>query len=148
MDLVNLLRSVEIFNGLDDDQLGQIAALCSERSLHLGEKIATQGSLEDDLYIVTRGFVEVLVNETHNEAHIIVSLGEGQTIGEMALVDQGPRSATVRSSVDGTVVQVMRRLDFEDLCSRSPQIGYVVMRNIALDLSFKLRHRNLSLGGR
>jgi CRP/FNR family cyclic AMP-dependent transcriptional regulator len=167
MDLKNVLCNVEIFNGLDDSQLEQIAALCTERKLQLGQKIATQGEMNDDLYVVTQGFVEVLVNEGKTEprsavpripdariadaripdARIIVNLGEGQIIGEMALVDQGPRSATVRASAEPTTVQVIGRADFDLLCAQNPHIGYVVMRNIAMDLSFKLRHRNMSLGG-
>ncbi len=148
MELGNILRNVEIFNGMTETELDEVAQLCTERKLQLGEKITTQGEINDDLYIVTEGFVEVLLNESQGEAHIIVSLGEGQIIGEMALVDQGPRSATVRASVEPTIIQVIHREDFEELCSRNNHIGYIVMRNIAMDLSFKLRHRNLSARGR
>jgi CRP-like cAMP-binding protein len=62
----------------------------------------------------------------------------------MALVDQGPRSATVRSISDNTVVLAIDRQGFVDLCERDNHLGYVVMRNMAADLSFKLRHRNLT----
>ena len=65
-------------------------------------------------------------------------------IGEMSMVDQGPRSASVRAIHDPTVVQVIRHEDFQALCQRNTHIGYVVMYNMAADLSFKLRHRNLS----
>jgi CRP-like cAMP-binding protein len=71
-------------------------------------------------------------------------LGTGQIIGEMALVDRGPRSATVRAIHTPTIVQVIRHADFHQLCQENTQIGYTVMYNIAADLSFKLRHRNLS----
>jgi CRP-like cAMP-binding protein len=64
----------------------------------------------------------------------------------MSLVDQGPRSASVRAIQEPTVVQVIRHDDFLDLCQRNTHIGYVVMFNMAADLSFKLRHRNLSEG--
>ena len=62
----------------------------------------------------------------------------------MALIDQGPRSATVRAIVEPTKVQVIKREAFEKLCMENNRIGYIVMRNLAADLSFKLRHHNLS----
>ena len=76
----------------------------------------------------------------------IVSLGQGQVFGEMALVDRGTRSATVRSVDDGTIINSISQDDFTSLCEKNTAIGYVVMRNIAADLSFKLRHRNLRVG--
>ncbi len=76
----------------------------------------------------------------------VVQLGDGQIVGEMALVDRGPRSATVRVVSDGAVLQVISAGDFLRLCDEDHQLGYLVMRNMAADLSFKLRHRNLAGG--
>jgi CRP-like cAMP-binding protein len=75
----------------------------------------------------------------------IVELGPGQSFGEMALIDRGVRSATVRCVQDGTSLYVIPRQALLALCDRDPQIGYMLMRNIASDLSFKLRHRNLQV---
>jgi CRP-like cAMP-binding protein len=61
----------------------------------------------------------------------------------MALIDRGERSATIRALEDGTELFVIPREDFWTLCDADHHIGYIVMRNIAFDLSFKLRHRNL-----
>ena len=62
----------------------------------------------------------------------------------MSFVDRGPRSATVKSIHDSTIAQVIQYDALLALCQRNTQIGYQVMQNIAADLSFKLRHRNLS----
>lgn len=148
MEIDQILQSVEIFNGLSEDEIRQIARICHQRQLKLGDKIAVQGELNDDLYIVTAGFAEVLLNDNQPDVKVIVNLGEGQVIGEMALVDQGPRSASVRASAEPTVLQVIHREDLEELFNANSHIGYVIMRNIAMDLSFKLRHRNMSHGGR
>jgi CRP-like cAMP-binding protein len=143
MELIEILSSVEIFDGLKPDELSQVAQICRERRLHPGETITRQGDAGDELYIVTEGFVEVSLGEA-SSSRVVVNLGSGQIIGEMALVDQGPRSATVRAVVEPTAVQIIRRGDFERLCQGNYKIGYMVMCNIAADLSFKLRHRNLS----
>jgi len=149
MSLIDILRKVELFNGLGDSELRDVEGLCVERRLHRGEIITTQGKHEDELFIVTQGFIEIILGEAKAEPRkIVVNLGEGQIIGEMSLVDQGPRSATARAAVEATTVQAISCRDFEVLCERNAHIGYMVMRNIASDLSFKLRHRNLSEGGR
>ena len=59
-------------------------------------------------------------------------------------MDRGTRSATVRCVQDGTTLFSIPRETFYGLCETDHQIGYIVMRNIARDLSFKLRIRNLA----
>ena len=145
MDLRNILRGAMLFASLTDEELEQVAAICHERSLKKGEVLAEQGTPGDELYIVTEGFMEVSL-ESGDASHTVVNLGLGQIIGEMSLVDQGPRSATVRAISDPATVQVIKRDDFETLCEQNNRIGYIVMKDIAADLSFKLRHRNLMIG--
>jgi CRP/FNR family cyclic AMP-dependent transcriptional regulator len=145
MELTQVLLGVDLFEGLSDEELNKVARICTETRFHKGHVIAQEGSRGDELYIITGGFVEVLIGERPvSQARVVVSLGVGQIIGEMALLDQGPRSATVRATSDPTVVQVIHRDKFEELCEQDTHIGYVVMRNLAADLSFKLRHRNLN----
>jgi CRP-like cAMP-binding protein len=146
MELKKLLRGVELFDGLSDAELDEIGALCQEKRFKKGEYLAIEGEKEDDLFIVTEGTVEVLVGEEQDSSKVLINLGMGQLIGEMSLVDKGPRSASVRAIQIPTVVQVIRHGDFHELCKRNTHIGYVVMFNMAADLSFKLRHRNLSDG--
>jgi CRP-like cAMP-binding protein len=74
----------------------------------------------------------------------VVNLGRGQIFGEMSLVDRGPRSASVRAAQDHTIVHSVEGDNFSTLCGRNLHVGYVVMRNMAADLSFKLRHRHLT----
>ncbi len=144
MDLMKMLGGVELFNQLTDQELEQVAQIFMEKRLKIGDVLTKQGSRGDELFLVTEGFVEVMIEEgVDRDARKVVNLGRGQIIGEMSLVDEGPRSATVRAISDPTVVQVARRQAFESLCETNTRIGYRVMRNIAADLSFKLRHQHL-----
>jgi CRP-like cAMP-binding protein len=62
----------------------------------------------------------------------------------MALIDRGPRSATVRCVSDTCLLLVIEHTAFEALCAADQQVGLVVYRNLAADLAFKLRHRHLT----
>ncbi|MCK5429997.1 MAG: cyclic nucleotide-binding domain-containing protein, partial [Anaerolineales bacterium] len=95
MEIKGILRNLELFNGLTDQELDKVAIICSERKLNPKDVITTQGEYTDELFIITKGFVEVHLGEANEDIKILVNLGEGQIIGEMALIDQGPRSATV-----------------------------------------------------
>jgi len=146
MGYMELLGSVELFEGASQEELKMLASICRERTYPSGEVITGQGDTGDELFIVQGGFVEVIRAGLSPEAtpRTVVNLGEGQIFGEMALVDHGPRSATIRAASDPTTVLVIHREDFERACEQNHRLGYIVMRNIAADLSFKLRHRNLT----
>jgi CRP/FNR family cyclic AMP-dependent transcriptional regulator len=144
VELVQFLRSVEMFSDLDDDEFQKLATVCEEQELGANELLFSQGDEADRLYIVREGFVEIIeARPGEGKGTTIVNLGPGQTIGEMTLVDKGPRSASARAATDGTRVASISRQDFEALCEGDTAIGYKVMRNIAADLSFRLRHRGL-----
>jgi len=143
MDTVELLKGADIFEGLTEQQLRRVAAICREAKYAKGQIVTSQGEEGDEMFIVRDGLVEVTVSEAGEGPRTVVNLGTGQVVGEMALVDRGPRSATVRCVTDATL-NVIERDAFENLCQSSAQIGMVVYRNLAADLSFKLRHRHLS----
>src|SRR3990172_1931829 len=141
-DLPSLLRQAELFEGLSSEELQMIAALCQARTYQAGEIIATQGERGDELFVVTQGFVEVTAGqpESGEAPRTVVNLGPGQIVGEMSLVDRGPRSATLRALTDGTLLQALNREVFLNLCQTNTHLGFIVMRNMAADLSFKFRH--------
>jgi CRP-like cAMP-binding protein len=145
MDTVQLLRGVEVFDGLSEAELKRVAGICREARYKKGDVVTTQGEVGDEMFIVREGMVEVTVGEAEGGApRTEVNLGTGQVVGEMALVDRGPRSATVRCVTEAAVVNVIGREVFERLCQSDHHIGMLVYRNLAADLSFKLRHRHLA----
>jgi CRP/FNR family cyclic AMP-dependent transcriptional regulator len=143
MELVKLLSSLELFQGLDADQLTQLAAISEREAYPIDQIVFKQGSHGDRMYIVAEGQVEIRFADSKGDDHPVLFLGQGQIFGEMALLDQGTRSATVVAAQDGTVVYTIPQASFIQLCDQNMTIGYKMMRNIALDLSFKLRHKNL-----
>ncbi|HRF94575.1 MAG TPA: cyclic nucleotide-binding domain-containing protein [Aggregatilineales bacterium] len=135
---VNLFHQIELFGGLSSAQLERIALLSACESYMTGAVIFLQASHPDAMYIVAEGQVAVIVDDIPT-----VYLGRGQVFGEMALVDNGVRSATIQVVDDGTLLYRIYINKFLALCQEDTAIGFLLMQNIAKDLSFKLRHRHL-----
>lgn len=152
MVTVDSLKRVEILIGLTDEQLARVAAICETKTYGDQDIIVRVNEPSDEIYVIHKGSAEVVLSGGHVTAEslaapgprAVISMGQGQIFGEMALIDMGPRSATVRCTGNKTELYVIHRDDFIRLCEQDSDLGYKVMRNLAADLSFKLRHRNLS----
>jgi CRP-like cAMP-binding protein len=142
MELLQVMKRVELFRGLNDEQLQRLAGISQKEVYSKDATICHQGEPGDKMYIVADGQVEIMVRDRHGQNYSAVYLGEGQVVGEMSLIDQGNRSASVLAAEEDTVVYSIPGDDFTALCADDTAIGYVMMRNLALDLSFKLRHRD------
>ena len=152
MVAVGSLKRVELLIGLTDEQIARVAEICQTKTFNAQEVIVHREEPSDEIYVINTGSAEVVLSGTRVTAETlaapgpraIISLGQGQLFGEMSLIDSGLRSATVRCTSDGSELYVIRRDDFVELCEQDTDIGYIVMRNLAAELSFKLRHRNLA----
>ncbi len=138
-----LLENVHIFSKLSDAELDLVIGICKPETKAPGEKIVEQNSTGKDVFIVDEGSIEVYV-EVDGSDKTIVFLGHGQLFGEMALLDQGQRSASGRAGKGGCTIVRIDNDDFKNLCEENPKIGYSVMKHFAMDLAFKLRHMNLT----
>ena len=148
--VIDNLRRVEIFGGLLDDELLKVAGLCTAMRVPAGKTIFKEGDGGDELFIIHDGSVRVMINTRTPEGTFAPStinlLYSGQCFGEMILLDSAARSATV-VAMDPVTLIVMHEPAFRQLCDANPRIGYVVIRNLAQDLAYKLRSSNLLLRG-
>ncbi|MBC8098178.1 MAG: cyclic nucleotide-binding domain-containing protein [Armatimonadetes bacterium] len=140
---IDLLRQVDLFRGLNAVQLARLAAIAQRETFDADQVVFTQNTPADKLYIVAHGQLEVRVHDENGQGHTAVYLGTGQVVGEMALVDAGTRSATVVAVEAPTEAYSIPNATLLALCESDTAIGYVLMRNLAQDMSFKLRHRSL-----
>lgn len=143
MSLIESLGSARIFSDLTDDEMERIAALCQKRVYAKGETILSEGESSRELFIIGHGMVEVSLGTAETSTPII-NLGTGQIFGEMAMVDQGARSATVKALNDDTLLYVIPHEAFLKLCEKDDHIGFIVMRNLAAEMSLKLRYQNIA----
>lgn len=151
MQRINILREVDIFQDLSESQLERVAQICEERVCHIGAVIFEENTASDELYIIADGMVDIRVDPSilgipsQADPTTITTLRRGQIFGEVALVDQGLRSASARCADNNTKLLVINRDDLISLCDQDFQMGYVLMRNIAADLSFKIRSADLMI---
>ena len=141
-ELQQILKGVELFRDLSDEQLDQISQISKKEIYSKGDTICKQGEPGDAMYVISSGQVEINVRDNKGNTYSALYLGAGQLVGEMALIDAGTRSASVIGVDNETVVYSIPNNKFTALCATDTAIGYIMMRNMAQDLSFKLRHRD------
>jgi CRP-like cAMP-binding protein len=149
----NFLQESDLFFSLSAPQLELVEGLCEELVFQNGETIFSENSRGKELYLILRGKVEILLNPSLVSAEskkstlpeVIATLRRGQSFGEIALVDEGIRSASARAGEDETHLLKLPRNKFMLLCNLYPELGYRVMFNLAVDLSQKLRNTDLKL---
>jgi len=129
-DKLPLLRIA--FKGLEDGELREIAALTEFRTYPPEHVLCREGAYEDIFYIVAEGSV-VISKKIDDEAgeRVLRHGGRGALVGEMALIQDAPRSATVRTTSTCTVLEMEKR-DFETILSRSPHMAIAII-GITLD---------------
>jgi CRP/FNR family cyclic AMP-dependent transcriptional regulator len=163
MSLVDVLQEFGLFEDLDSAQLERIAAVASEQTFEPEAVVMAEYTRGDEMYFIQEGLLDVCISAqagpgmglyteggngapVEREMTVIARLLPGQAIGEVSLVDDGLRSATVVSVGTSTLVRI-RRADLLRLCEEDTGLGYVVMRNIAAELAFKMRSSGLVMRG-
>lgn len=149
--LMNFLKQSDIFFQLTPTQLELVANLCEEVIYQAGDIIFKESSNSKELYVITQGEIEITINaetpasSSPSEEIVIAKLRRGQSFGEVALVDEGLRSASARAAQKDTSLIVIHRDKLIMLCESYPQLGYRLMNNLAADLAMKIRNTDLRI---
>lgn len=141
MSVAETLGTVPLFAQLNDEELKRVADAARERTYPKNSVILFEDDPGDALYVVVSGLVKVvLVGEDGREV-ILSVLGEGDFFGEMALIDDEPRSAHVIAMEDAQLL-VLRREDFQQALEEHPRIALGLLRAI----SRRLRRADEKIG--
>ncbi len=141
MELFNAIKNSEIFSGLTDEEIEEIAGICNEKTYDNETIIFEEKSTGSEMYILCRGKVDIQTNiGLDTELATVHVIKEGEIFGELSLIDRAPRSATANAAGDAQVF-ILELNEFEKLVESNYRIGYVIMKNIAQIVSTRLRER-------
>ena len=150
-EVVMFLKQSDIFYQFTQTQLELVANLCTEKTFRAGETVFEENNGSKELYVIAQGEINILVNPglvgTKGKAEkvVIATLRRGQSFGEIALVDEGLRSATAQAGGKDARLLVIPRDKLIMLCDTYPQLGYRLMYNLAADLAMKIRNTDLRI---
>ena len=132
------LQNHNIFKDLIPQELEIIKKYLKMTDADMGQVIFKQGSAAESMCLVLSGELEVLKATNDGKQVKIATIGDGQSVGEMALVDGMVRSASVMASLMTTIV-VLKRNDFDEILEKYPRIAAKILKGIARHISINLR---------
>ena len=145
-EIIHKLKEVSFFKMYidDDDVIKRIANMCTRKRFKKGGIIIEEGEYGDELFIILKGQIDILKKTLQNEEYTVTTLNAdmgGICVGELALIDNDKRSATVTAETECECL-VLNRDNFIQFGNDHPEIGLNITRAIASQLSSKLRKTN------
>ncbi len=144
--IIEHLKDVSFFHmyAENPDMMRRIARMCKKRSYPRGATIIEEDEFGDELYIIVNGEIDIEKKTMQNERYTVTTLDSsmgGLYVGELALIDNDRRSASViaRSDCESLVIN---REDFLKFGDENPQAGLAITRAIASQLAGRLRKTN------
>ncbi len=138
----DFLATVPLFSGLQRDEIQRFADLTRERSYPKGSVILFQDDPGDSLFVLRAGRVKVVLIGEDGREVILGVLEPGAHFGELALIDDQPRSAHV-IAMDDSQLLILRREDFRRRVEANPSVAWALLT----ELSRRLRRADVKIGG-
>lgn len=142
-DIAQFLSHSDVGNNLNQAQRMRLAAQCQPRTFAPHVLIAGANQDSDELYIIQEGGVEVWKQPDHftrdSAAHLVATLRPGQITGELAMLDEGSRSADLIAGDEGATLLVLTRDRVLALCEDDTALGYRFLWNISQAMSRRVR---------
>ncbi len=139
--ITKALSTIDLFEGIEVVGLREIATIASEESHRLGHVLFKEGSAGDALYLILDGKVRISREVSGMGEEALAVLGPGDAFGEMALIDEFPRSADARVH-ERCRLLVISKEALEDLLFLNRNLAYEILWNFVKILSSRLRETN------
>ena len=124
-----LLRNVPLFATLPDTQLAVLTSVVSRRSFPRSTTVIAAGDSTDSLYVVISGRLKVMMSDDEGREVILSMLGPSEYFGEMALIDDSPRSASV-ITLETCELLVLAKRDFKKCVAENFEMSMTLMRGL------------------
>jgi len=140
-DAIDALRQVELFEHLTEEQLQLLAKQSREIAFRKHAILMTEGDVGESMYVMLTGLAKVYVSDEDGKELVLYELGPGEVIGDIALLDDEPRSASV-STLEKSSALMIGKAAFLDCLRESPEMGINIIRSLTRRL------RRATLGSR
>ncbi|MGH8747804.1 MAG: Crp/Fnr family transcriptional regulator [Burkholderiales bacterium] len=124
-----VLRAVPLFSSVPDEQLRTLATVVTRKSVARSATVMVAGDLTDSLYIILAGRLKVMMSDAEGKEVILSILGPGEFFGEMGLIDDSPRSASVVAIEPCELLSIAKR-DFGKCLADNFEMAMAVMRGL------------------
>jgi CRP/FNR family transcriptional regulator, cyclic AMP receptor protein len=124
-----VLKAVPLFASFPEDQLRMLTTMVTRRSASRSTTIMAGGDATDSLYIVLSGRLKVMMSDSDGKEVILSILGPGEFFGEMGLIDDEPRSASVVTIEPCELLSISKR-DFKKCLTENSEMSMAVMRGL------------------
>ncbi|HBO94356.1 MAG: Crp/Fnr family transcriptional regulator [Pseudomonadales bacterium] len=124
------LSHISIFEGLPEAELSALQELCITRTYPKNTVIINEGDQANAMFICTSGKVKVYVSDENGKEFVLNSMGPGEYFGELSLLDDETRSASVITT-DKSTFSILYKDDFSKVVLNHPDIALVLLRNLA-----------------
>ena len=139
--ILTLLKSIPMFENLLDKELSEVVRLTHERNYKIGEYIFKKLAPAEGMYVILDGLVDIIDPDTNTN---FASLETGDFFGELALLDDEPRSASATATQPSRLIGFFRT-DLLTLMKRDPELGNKILLNLSRVLGERLRKTNEEL---
>ena len=127
MDKMIHLKKIYVFSDLQVRELAAISSVANEKDYPQEEIVVKEGESGDTMFLIVSGEVSVIRNHGTEQETVIAKIAEDDYFGEMALFEDKPRSATVKTNTDAKLLAV-GKLEFEEIMREFPQISINICR--------------------
>jgi len=138
------LKNFDLFREFDEPRLEKLMTCVTELSVPQGKRIFSSGDPGDELFLVRRGSVRVLLPLKGNISHHLATVERGDFFGEVSFLDQSVRSTDVEAKA-ATDLYLLSRARFNEQSHSDPVFGVQVFARLALELAKRLRHTDAEL---
>ena len=138
LDIINLLHLVPIFDKLTHKEARIVARYMELIEMDKGEILFNEGDKGDYMCFVVEGIMEVMKTSRKSKDNVIAIIGRGRSIGEMSVIDEYPRSATVLIKTKAKLI-ILTRKSFNLILIECPTTGIKILKGITRLISLNLR---------
>lgn len=134
-EIIKRLKKFDLFKDAPEDVLSLIADKTIVRKVAKDEVLTREGDPSESLFVIRRGWVKIVADGLHGEEVVLNQCGPGQIVGEMALIEQKPRSTTMIALTEATLLEIKYEAVLEAL-NQHPQLVFPFLRDMASRLRF------------